>query len=179
MARIIEDQARLHLGALGLPSASVMHHAGVCEASSTGADKLEILFASDDRLDRDASRKSLPGELSRLMLALRLATRAEGARTMVFDEIDAGVGGATALALGRKLAELAQTSQVLCVTHLPQVAASAEDHFVIERDGPKAGVRKVDGEDRLTELSRMLAGLPESERGREAAAELLEDARSR
>ena len=55
----------------------------------------------------------------------------------------------------------------------------AEDHFVIERDGPKAGVRKVEGADRLAELSRMLAGLPESERGREAAAELLEDARSR
>ena len=113
------------------------------------------------------------------MLALRLATRAEGAGTMVFDEIDAGVGGATALALGRKLADLARSCQVLCVTHLPQVAANAEDHFVIERDGPKASVRRVDGEDRLTELSRMLAGLPESDHGREAAAELLEDARSR
>ncbi len=113
------------------------------------------------------------------MLALRLATRAGGAGTMVFDEIDAGVGGATALALGRKLADLALTCQVLCVTHLPQVAAHAEDHFVIERDGPRASVRKVDGEDRLTELSRMLAGLPESDHGREAAAELLEGARTR
>ena len=98
---------------------------------------------------------------------------------MVFDEIDAGVGGATALALGRKLADLALTCQVLCVTHLPQVAAHAEDHFVIERDGARASVRRVDGEDRLTELSRMLAGLPESDHGREAAAELLEGARTR
>jgi len=114
-----------------------------------------------------------------LMLALRLATRAEGAGTMVFDEIDAGVGGATALALGRKIADLARICQVLCVTHLPQVAAHADDHFVIERDGPRASVRKVDGEGRLTELSRMLAGLPESDHGREAAAELLEGARSR
>ena len=73
----------------------------------------------------------------------------------------------------------ALTCQVLCVTHLPQVAAHAEDHFVIERDGPRASVRKVDGEDRLTELSRMLAGLPESDHGREAAAELLEGARTR
>ena len=180
VARTIEDETRLHLGALGLPAASVSITLESVKPSSTGADKLEIMFASDDRLDPGRIQEvASGGELSRLMLALRLATRAESARTMVFDEIDAGVGGATALALGRKLADLAQTCQVLCVTHLPQVAASAADHFVIERDGPKAGVRKVDGADRLTELSRMLAGLPESEGGREAAAELLEGARSR
>jgi DNA repair protein RecN (Recombination protein N) len=180
VARTIEDETRLHLGALGLPAASVSITLESAKPNSTGVDKVEILFASDDRLDPGRIQEvASGGELSRLMLALRLATRAEGTRTMVFDEIDAGVGGATALALGRKLADLARTSQVLCVTHLPQVAASAEDHFVIERDGPKARVRKVEGADRLTELSRMLAGLPESERGREAAAELLEDARSR
>jgi DNA repair protein RecN (Recombination protein N) len=95
---------------------------------------------------------------------------------MVFDEIDAGVGGVTALALGRKLADLAINTQVLCVTHLPQVAAHATTHYVVERDGPRAAVRQVQGEDRLTELSRMLAGLPDSERGRDAAAELLEGA---
>jgi DNA repair protein RecN (Recombination protein N) len=180
IARTIEEEARLHLGALGLSAASVSITLESAKPSSTGADKLEILFASDDRLDSGRIQEvASGGELSRLMLALRLATRAEGAQTMVFDEIDAGVGGATALALGRKLAELAQSCQVLCVTHLPQVAAHAVDHFVIERSGTTARVRKVDGEDRLTELSRMLAGLPESEHGREAAAELLEDARSR
>jgi len=87
------------------------------------------------------------------------------------------VGGVTALALGLKLADLALGCQVLCVTHLPQVAAHADAHYVIERSGARATVRKVEGEERLTELSRMLAGLPESERGREAAAELLEGAR--
>jgi DNA repair protein RecN (Recombination protein N) len=110
------------------------------------------------------------------MLALRLATRASGTATLVFDEIDAGVGGVTALALGRKLADLAIEAQVLCVTHLPQVAAHATTHYVVAREGPRATVRRVDGEDRLTELSRMLAGLPDSERGRDAAAELLEGA---
>ena len=114
------------------------------------------------------------GELSRLVLALRLATRADGAETLVFDEVDAGVGGVTALALGRKLADLGQVSQVLCVTHLPQVAAHADCHYVVKRDGDKAEVVLVEGEDRLEELSRMLAGLPESARGKEAAAELLE-----
>jgi DNA repair protein RecN (Recombination protein N) len=110
------------------------------------------------------------------MLAMRLATRDPGTGTMVFDEIDAGVGGATALALGRKLAHLATGAQVLCVTHLPQVAAHATTHYVVQREGPHAAVRRVEGEDRLTELSRMLAGLPDSERGRDAAAELLEGA---
>jgi len=180
VAREIEQDARIHLGALGLPAASVAITVENIEPSSSGIDKLEILFASDKRLMSGRIQDvASGGELSRLMLALRLATRAGGARTMVFDEIDAGVGGATALALGRKLADLARSCQVLCVTHLPQVAAHAEDHFVIERDGPCASVRRVDGEDRLTELSRMLAGLPESDHGREAAAELLEDAQSR
>jgi DNA repair protein RecN (Recombination protein N) len=93
---------------------------------------------------------------------------------LVFDEVDAGVGGATALALGRKLADLGQVNQVLCVTHLPQVAAHADCHYVVRRDGDTAEVARVEGEDRLEELSRMLAGLPESVRGRDAAAELLE-----
>jgi DNA repair protein RecN (Recombination protein N) len=179
-AQEIAEGTRLHLGALGLPEASVSITIEPVEPGPSGTDKLEILFASDDRLASGRIQEiASGGELSRLMLALRLATRAEGAGTMVFDEIDAGVGGATALALGRKIADLAGTCQVLCVTHLPQVAAHADDHFVIERDGPRASVRKVDGEGRLTELSRMLAGLPESDHGREAAAELLEGARSR
>jgi DNA repair protein RecN (Recombination protein N) len=179
-AREIENEARSHLSALGLPSASVRLMIEAVEPVPSGTDRLEVLFASDDRLASGPIQEvASGGELSRLMLALRLATRAEGADTMVFDEIDAGVGGATALALGRKLADLAQSCQVLCVTHLPQVAAHAQTHFVIERAGPRAGIQRVDGEERLTELSRMLAGLPESEPGREAAAELLEDARSR
>src|SRR5690606_19177361 len=90
------------------------------------------------------------------------------------DEIDAGIGGATALALGRKLAALASERQVLCVTHLPQVAAFADRHYVVRRDGNTATAERVEGEARVTALSRMLAGLPESDRGREAAEELLE-----
>jgi len=92
---------------------------------------------------------------------------------LVFDEIDSGIGGATALAMGRKLAALARERQVLCVTHLPQVAAFAETHYVIEREGATAVTRLVEAAQRPAELSRMLAGLPDSERGREAAAELL------
>ena len=175
----IEHQARTHLAALGLPSASLSFSIEAVEPGPSGADRVELMFASDDRLAAGTVHDvASGGELSRLVLALRLATRSKDTDTLVFDEIDAGVGGATALAVGRKLADLARTCQVLCVTHLPQVAAHADCHYVIERADATATVRKIEGEDRLAELSRMLAGLPESERGREAAAELLEGARS-
>ena len=107
------------------------------------------------------------------MLALRLAAGAGDAPIVAFDEIDTGIGGATALAVGAKLAALAADRQVLCVTHLPQVAAYATTHAVIERRGQVAAVRTVSGDERLEELARMLSGLPESERGREHAGELL------
>lgn len=173
----IVEETTAHLRELGLPAALV--HIGF-EAQApgpSGIDQATISFASDDRLvPGPVHEVASGGELSRLMLALRLSTTDPGMGTMVFDEVDAGVGGATALALGRKLADLAAGMQVLCVTHLPQVAAHAGTHYVVERDGSRAAVRMVDGEDRLTELSRMLAGLPESEKGRDAAAELLEGA---
>ncbi len=174
----IEEETRSHLAALGLTNASLRFSIEPVDPAPSGADKMELLFASDDRLASGSIQDvASGGELSRLVLALRLATRSLETDTLVFDEVDAGVGGVTALALGRKLADLALGCQVLCVTHLPQVAAHADAHYVIERSGARATVRKVEGEERLTELSRMLAGLPESERGREAAAELLEGAR--
>ena len=174
----IETEARNHLAALGLASASLSFTIEVVDPGPSGSDRVELMFASDDRLTAGTIQDvASGGELSRLVLALRLATRAKGTDTLIFDEIDSGVGGVTALAVGRKLADLAENCQVLCVTHLPQVAAHADRHYVIERSGATATVRNVEGEDRLAELSRMLAGLPESERGRKAAAELLEGAR--
>ena len=144
------------------------------EPTATGADVATVVFASDDRLKPGpVSKVASGGELSRLVLALRLAGGAGDAGSVVFDEIDTGVGGQTAIAVGAKLAALAETRQVLCVTHLPQVAAHADAHWVVDRQGEEAAVRKVDREDRIEELTRMLAGIPESERGREAAHELL------
>lgn len=144
--------------------------------------KVELLFASDSRLTAGPVEKvASGGELSRLILSLRLAAGATEHRVVVFDEIDAGIGGVTALAMGRKLAALARERQVLCVTHLPQVAAFAEVHYRLEREGDRAVLEEVKSTERQTELARMLAGLPDSERGREAAAELLalaEEARS-
>ncbi len=120
------------------------------------------------------------GELSRVMLALEvvLAASAEGT-TMVFDEVDAGVGGRAAVQIGRRLARLARTHQVIVVTHLPQVAAYADIHLVVDSAGggtSASGVRRLDDDDRVAELARMLAGLGESDSGRAHARELLDAA---
>ncbi len=178
-AEMIERDAAGHLAGLGMPGSSIHLTLEEVEPGSSGADRVGVLFSSDDRLAAGRIEDvASGGELSRLVLALRLATNDDDIGTLVFDEVDAGVGGATALALGRKLADLARSTQVLCVTHLPQVAAHADTHYAVRRTGATAEVIRVDGQERLDELSRMLAGLPESAGGREAAAELLAIARS-
>jgi DNA repair protein RecN (Recombination protein N) len=179
-AKKLAATAVSHLRDLGFADPRVEADVAESDPGPSGADAARLLFASDSRLKPgEIGKVASGGELSRLVLALRLAGGAGDARTLVFDEIDAGVGGATALAVGQKLADLAATSQVLCVTHLPQVAAFADTHFVVERIESSARVRKVDGPSRLEELARMLAGLPDSERGREAAEELIELAQTR
>jgi DNA repair protein RecN (Recombination protein N) len=119
------------------------------------------------------------GELSRVMLALEvvLAASATGT-TMVFDEVDAGVGGWAAVQIGRRLAKLARTHQVIVVTHLPQVAAYADVHLTVHSTakGGASGVRRLTTDDRVAELARMLAGLGESDSGRAHARELLDSA---
>lgn len=163
-----------HLRDLGFSDPTVQVEVTEAPPSAAGADTVRLLFASDSRLEPGpVAAVASGGELSRLVLALRLAGGNGEAQTLVFDEIDAGIGGATALTLGRKLAGLAADRQVLCVTHLPQLAAFAHRHYVIRREGNTATVARVEGEGRVAELARMLAGLPESARGRNAAEELL------
>jgi DNA repair protein RecN (Recombination protein N) len=170
----LAKEASSHLGDMGLGEASLEFRIESAEPGPNGLDRIELWFSSDERLEPGPVHAvASGGELSRLVLAVRLATRRPGTATLVFDEVDAGVGGATALALGRKLADLAEGSQVLCVTHLPQVAAYADVHYVVERQRGSARVYTVDGDTRLREISRMLAGLPESKAGHQAAAELL------
>lgn len=177
-ARRIAADARVHLEALGLGRARVEIDVARPDSYTAGDDLFSLRFASDERLgEGDAKNQASGGELSRLVLALRLAAGRPEVPILVFDEIDAGIGGATALALGRKLSALADGRQVLCVTHLPQVAAFADVHLVVRRSEANAWVERVEGDARTQELSRMLAGLPDSERGREHAIELLELAR--
>jgi DNA repair protein RecN (Recombination protein N) len=157
-----------------LPSGATVH------AGHDGVDAVEFGFAAHRGTDvLPLSKSASGGELSRVMLALEvvLAASAEGT-TMVFDEVDAGVGGRAAVQIGRRLARLARTHQVIVVTHLPQVAAYADVHLAVDSGGRNkaSGVRRLDDDDRIAELARMLAGLGESDSGRAHARELLEAA---
>ena len=159
---------------LTLPSGQIVH------AGSDGVDLVEFGFTAHRGTDLLPLTKSASGgELSRVMLALEvvLAASAEGT-TMVFDEVDAGVGGRAAVQIGRRLARLARSHQVIVVTHLPQVAAYADTHLVVHSSGAASEVRRLDTDERVAELARMLAGLGESDTGRAHARELLEAARS-
>lgn len=170
---LIVEEATAHLRELGFGDPVIRIEIGESDPRATGADTVELLFSSDSRLEPGpVGRVASGGELSRLVLSLRLASGSSDARLVAFDEIDAGVGGTTALAMGAKLAHLATDRQALCVSHLPQVAAYADTHIVVERDGPNATVRTLDEEERLWELSRMLSGLTASERGYRHALEL-------
>lgn len=177
-ARRLEKAATTHLRDLGMTDPVVNLAVAKTDLGPSGADRIELGFASDSGLSAGPAAKiASGGELSRLTLALRLAGGIGDAAVIAFDEIDAGIGGATAREMGSKLAALSVGRQVLCVTHLPQVAAHADAHYVVERTGSAARVRLLSGDDRLAELSRMLGGLPDSERGQLHAAELLAAAR--
>ncbi|TDZ78921.1 DNA repair protein RecN [Mycobacteroides salmoniphilum] len=160
---------------LTLPSGQAVH------AGSAGADAVEFGFAAHrDNPMLPLAKSASGGELSRVMLALEVVLAASTAgTTMVFDEVDAGVGGRAAVQIGRRLAKLAHTHQVIVVTHLPQVAAFADIHLTVDRVSSKgSGVRRLNDEDRIAELARMLAGLGDSDTGRAHARELLDAARS-
>jgi len=173
-AKRIAGAATAHLQELGLPNPIIRLEVEPAEPGPAGMDTVRLLFASDERLDPGpVGRVASGGELSRLVLSLRLAGGTSTTPILAFDEIDAGVGGKTALELGRKLASLARDRQVLCVTHLPQVAAFADHHVMISRSGTTVVVSVVEQEHRLEELARMLAGLPDSEQGRSHAQELI------
>jgi len=144
-----------------------------------GVDDVELLLvAHAGAPPRPLHRGASGGELSRLMLAIEVVLAGtDPVPTFVFDEVDAGVGGAAAVEVGRRLALLARSAQVLVVTHLPQVAAFADAHLVVARSDTDAAatttVVRVEGEARLQELSRMLGGMADSDLGRGHARELL------
>ncbi len=145
-----------------------------------GVDEVEFLLSANTGGEaRPLHKGASGGELSRVMLALEVSLAATGSvPTFVFDEVDAGVGGAAAVEVGRRLAQLAKSAQVLVVTHLPQVAAYADRHVLVEKssDGSvtSSGLTVLDDEARERELSRMLAGLADSDTALAHARELLD-----
>lgn len=155
--------------------------------NATGADRLEMLFgANPGESLRPLRQVASGGELSRVMLALkRVLAAAEQVGTVVFDEIDSGVGGRLGTEIGRKLAEISRSHQVFCVTHLPQVACFGEQHFHVEKrvDGAESGARTVTEvnrleEDRRTEeLASMLRGSGRTSTSLREAQEMLSEAK--
>jgi DNA repair protein RecN (Recombination protein N) len=149
-----------------------------------GIDEVELrLVAHPGAPALPLQRGASGGELSRVMLAVEVVFAGTGGTpTMVFDEVDAGVGGRAAVEVGRRLARLSRTHQVVVVTHLPQVAAFADRHLLVSKDSDgrvtTSGVRLLDDADRARELARMLAGLEDSELGVAHAEELLATARA-
>jgi len=149
------------------------------EMDSTGIDKVEFLIsANPGEPPRPLAKIASGGEMSRVMLAIKSAMTAVNITpTLVFDEIDVGVGGRTAEVIGRKLDSLAAKSQVLCITHLPQIASLPGNHFYIEK-GLSEGrtvvrVRQLADDERVGELARMLGGANPSETAMKHAAEML------
>ena len=168
------------LAALALPHARLRFELTATELGPDGADQVELVFsANPGSAPRPLGKAASGGELSRVRLALEvvLADNRDSA-TLVFDEVDSGVGGQVAVEVGRRLAALARHRQVVVVTHLAQVAAFADRHFVVVKssDGQvtTSGVRVLAEGDRATELARMMAGLDTTDAAVTHAGELLE-----
>jgi DNA repair protein RecN (Recombination protein N) len=179
-ARRFAADVTAELSALAMPHASLtVAVIPLGESGPHGADDIEIRLAAHPGAPALPLQKGASGgELSRIMLAIEVVfAGADPVPTFVFDEVDAGVGGKAAVEVGRRLARLARIAQVIVVTHLPQVAAFADAHLVVEKsdDGSvtSSGVSRLDDQGRVRELSRMLAGLEDSEFGRAHAEELL------
>jgi DNA repair protein RecN (Recombination protein N) len=198
-ARTLGDQVSEELTLLAMPDARLTVEVGQHEVDpgspgslevgrrwlrhgSAGLDEVELqLAANPGSPSRPIAKGASGGELSRVMLAIEVALAGTSpVPTFVFDEVDAGVGGRAAVEVGRRLAELARTAQVLVVTHLPQVAAYADHHVVVEKSSngtvTTSDLTVLDAEARERELSRMFAGMDESDTALAHARELLEAA---
>src|SRR5512133_1429350 len=168
------------LAALAMPHARLTFEVAGADLGPSGADRVDLTFAANPGSEaRSLGRVASGGELSRVRLALEVVLAADHEpATLVFDEVDAGVGGKVAVEVGHRLARLSQHSQVIVVTHLAQVAAFADRHYVVVKsdDGQvtTSGVVQVADEDRAVELARMMAGLDTTESALAHAGELVE-----
>lgn len=183
-AQRLESSIESELGGLSMPFAQVKIELEIETDpelwTRRGCDRVVFKLAAHEGAKfLPLSRSASGGELSRVMLAIEVALAGEDpVPTMIFDEVDAGIGGAVAVEVGRRLAALAQHTQVIVVTHLPQVAAFADRHLVVEKkaaaNSVETTVALVDGEARVREMTRMLSGLADSQHGGAHAQELLE-----
>lgn len=177
-ASLLSESVTKELHGLAMPKSQFQVQIDTIAPGPLGADQVEFLLAPNQNLPaRPLGQTASGGELSRVMLALEVIVSNQGGATLVFDEVDAGVGGRAAVEIGRRLARLARNNQVIVVTHLPQVAAFADAHVHISKhvgdETVSSGVQELDQTERVEELARMLAGLDDTETGRAHAEELL------
>jgi DNA repair protein RecN (Recombination protein N) len=167
---------------LGMEGASMeVRLQPLTEPGPDGAESVTLMFSGGpDQSSQPLARVASGGELSRLMLACRtVMADLDAVPTLVFDEVDAGIGGRAGVAVGRRLARLAMQRQVLVVTHLPQIACFADRHFRVTKERGVARVAPLEGEERVEELSRMLSGMPTDESATHAEQLLAEAAREK
>lgn len=165
-ARRLEKKVQEELGGLAMPGAVFRIEVEPCEPGEEGMDAVRFLFSANAGEEpRPLDRVASGGELSRVALAIKtcMAPAEQGvARTLVFDEVDAGVGGAAGEMIGRRLRELARHHQVLCVTHLAQIAGFADHHYLVSKSEAggrtAAGVELLGKKERVREIARMLSG---------------------
>jgi DNA repair protein RecN (Recombination protein N) len=183
-AATFSELVLVELAALAMPHARLSFEVISADLGPSGADRVDLMFAANPGSElRSLGRVASGGELSRVRLAVEVVLAADREpATLVFDEIDAGVGGKVAVEVGRRLARLSQHTQVVVVTHLAQVAAFADRHYAVVKadDGQvtTSGVVQVADEDRAVELARMMAGLDTTESALAHAGELVELAAS-
>ena len=184
-ATTLAERVTTELSALAMANAKLtVEVTDRADYSLTGKDQVAILLQPHSGAEpRPLGRGASGGELSRVMLAIEVVIAgSDPVPTFIFDEVDAGVGGASAIEIGRRLAELSRTAQVIVVTHLAQVAAFATNHLRVLKDSEGAvtasSVEQLTGEQRITEMARLLSGLEESENALAHARELIETARA-
>lgn len=185
-ARRLSSEIVRELAALGMDGARFEARFGpeTAQLSARGCDGVELFFSANPGEElRALARVASGGELSRIMLALKsIALEDAAAPTVIFDEVDSGVGGAVAEVVGRKLATIAKRRQVLCITHLPQIAAFADHHFAVEKSTVKgrtrSSARRLSSEERRDEIARMLGGVKITPEARTHAEQLLDTARN-
>ena len=182
VAERLDAAVAAELAPLKLDAARFRTAIGQAEPGPSGTDRVEFEVSTNPGAPfGPLTRIASGGELSRFILALKVALAEAGsAATMIFDEVDRGVGGAVASAIGERLARLSRDSQVLVVTHSPQVAARAAHHYRIEKthgpDWTRTTVKRLDPAERREEIARMLSGAAVTEEARAQAAKLMEAA---
>lgn len=179
----LESAVSPALAELGMTSAQLIVQIEDCDLASHGGDHIEFLLAANaGEIAKPLSRVASGGELSRIMLSLKLVLRkADNVSSYVFDEVDTGIGGGTAEVVGQQIRKVANERQVLCVTHLPQIAAFADQHFLVskreEKGRTETSVKRLTEKQRHAEIARMVGGVRVSAQARAHAKEMIESAR--